>query len=270
VIPLLRASHVQPMLAVTALVTALAVTAGRGAGSVWVGLAILSGQLFVGWSNDWLDRARDREAGRADKPIAAGQVSARVVGRCAVAAFMACVPLSLANGWRAGLVHVGAVVMAGLYNLRLKGTLASPLPYAVSFGSLPFFVTLGLPGHPGPPGWAPLAAALLGAGAHFVNTLPDQADDLRQGVRGLPQRLGRTPSLACGALLLAAAGLVLAVLPPGPPNGVTRALLALQLAAVVAMAVAAATGRARFAWTLTLAAAALAVGLLLAQGGSLA
>ena len=58
-IPLLRAAHVQPMLAVTALVTALAVSAGRSFGAGWVCLAILSGQLFIGWSNDWLDRDRD-------------------------------------------------------------------------------------------------------------------------------------------------------------------------------------------------------------------
>jgi 4-hydroxybenzoate polyprenyltransferase len=270
VIPLLRASHVQPMLAVTALVTALAVAAGRGAGSVWVALAILSGQLFVGWSNDWLDRDRDVSAGRLDKPVAAGQVAASLVGRCALAAFLACIPLSLANGWRAGLVHIGAVVSAGLYNAWLKATPLSPVPYAVSFGSLPFFVTLGLPRHPGPPGWAPLGAALLGAGAHFVNTLPDQEDDVRLGVRGLPQRLGRTPSLVAGAVLLAAAALVLAVLPPGSPGAPTVALLAAQLGAVLGVVLAARTGHPRGAWTLTLAAAALAVSLLLVQGAALA
>lgn len=269
-IPLLRASHVQPMLAVTALVTALAVAAGRGWGSVWVGLAILSGQLFTGWSNDWLDRSRDAASGRSDKPIAAGQVSASLVGWCALVAFVACVPLSLANGWRAGLVHVGAVVSAGLYNLRLKATPVSPLPYAVSFGSLPWFVTLGLPGHPLAPAWAPLGAALLGMGAHFVNTLPDQDDDLRQGVRGLPQRIGRSASLLAGALLLAAAGVVLAVLPPGTPRRATRVLLAVQLLAVLGVVVAGRRGGGRAAWTLTLVTAALAVVLLLAQGARLA
>ncbi len=269
-IPLLRASHVQPMLAVTALMTALALSAGRGRGTVWVTLAILSGQLFVGWSNDWLDRDRDRLSGRSDKPVAAGEVPAFVVGGAALVAAGLCVPLSLANGWRAGVVHLGAVLSAGLYNAWLKATPLSPLPYVVSFGSLPFFVTLGLPGHPAPPGWAPLAAALLGAGAHFVNTLPDQADDLRQGVRGLPQRVGRRWSLGCGAVLLTAAGVVLAVLPPGPPTALSLALLAVQLAAVAALAGLALTGRDRAAWTCTLAAAALAVGLLLAQGGALA
>ncbi|HEX8001913.1 MAG TPA: UbiA family prenyltransferase [Mycobacteriales bacterium] len=268
-IPLLRASHVQPAVAVTAMTTALAVAAGRGWSSVWVALALLSGQLFVGWSNDWLDRERDRRSGRSDKPIAAGEVAASAVGRAALVAVALCVPLSLANGWRAGLVHLAAVASAGLYNLRVKATVASPLPYAFSFGSLPYVVTYGLPGHPAPRPWAPLAASLLGMGAHFVNTLPDQGDDLREGIRGLPQRIGRTPSLLCGAALLLAAGVALAVLPDGGP-GAAIVLLGAQAACVAALVVAARLGRERLAWTLTIGSAVLAVALLLAQGSALA
>lgn len=263
-IPLLRAAHVQPALAVTAMTTALAVSAGRGVSSVWVALALLSGQLFVGWSNDWLDRDRDRRSGRSDKPVAAGQVSASVVGRAAVVAVVACVPLSLAIGVRPGLVHLAAVASAGLYNLRLKATLLSPLPYAFSFGSLAYVAA------DSPPGWAPLAASLLGMGAHFVNTLPDQGDDLREGIRGLPQRIGRTPSLVTGATLLLAAGIVLAVLPSGPPRAASLALLAAQASCVAALVVVARLGHERAAWSLTLASAALAVALLLAQGSALA
>jgi 4-hydroxybenzoate polyprenyltransferase len=268
VVPLLRAAHVQPMLAVTALVTALAVAAGRGTGAVWVCLALLSGQAFVGWSNDWLDRGRDAAAGRADKPIAAAQVSARAVGTAALVASALCVPLSLANGWRSGLLHLAAVGSAGLYNAFLKRTPLSPLPYALSFGALPSVVTLGLPGHPAAPFWAAGAAALLGAGAHFVNTLPDQADDVRLGVLGLPQRIGRTPSLVAGATLLLAAGLTLAFAPPGPPRALP--LLGAQVAAVAALVVAVVRHHERAAWSLTLAAAALAVALLLANGTALA
>ena len=75
-VPLLRACHLKPTLAVTAITTALAVSAGRGSGSIWVALAVLSGQFSVGWSNDYLDRDRDHLAGRVDKPIVSGGVSA--------------------------------------------------------------------------------------------------------------------------------------------------------------------------------------------------
>ncbi|HEV8298430.1 MAG TPA: hypothetical protein VGQ20_14090, partial [Acidimicrobiales bacterium] len=63
-IPLLRASHFQPALSVTVIATVLAVSVGRGAGSIVVALAVAAGQLSVGWSNDYLDRDRDRRTGR--------------------------------------------------------------------------------------------------------------------------------------------------------------------------------------------------------------
>lgn len=268
---LLRACHLQPTLAVTGIAAALAVGAGRGAGgATWVALAVAAGQLSVGWSNDYLDRDRDRLAGRLDKPIPAGQVSAGAVGVAAVLAAAACVPLSLASGWRAGLVHIGEVAVAWAYNLGLKATVLSPLPYAVAFGALPAFVTLGLPGHPLPPPWAWTAAALLGTGAHFVNTLPDLEADEAAGVRGLPQRLGRSTSLLVGASALGGAGALVALGPAGAPGPVAFGLLAAVLAGSVGVIALSWWGRARAAWTLTLATAGLTVALFLAQGTALA
>ena len=79
---------------------------------------------------------------------------------------------------------------AWAYNLGLKSTWLSPLPYALAFGLLPAFVTLGLAGHPWPRPAVTAVAALLGVGAHLLNTIPDHDADLRTGVRGLPQRIG--------------------------------------------------------------------------------
>ena len=185
---LLRASHFQPTVAVTAITATLALVAGRGLGVVAVVAAVLAGQLSVGWSNDWADRDRDRRAGRQDKPVVAGEVTAATVGRAAAVALVLTVPLSLLSGWRAGSVHLVAVLAAWAYNLGLKRTPASAACYLVAFGLLPAFVTLGLPGHPWPAPWAMGAAALMGTGAHFVNGLADREDDARTGVRGLPQR----------------------------------------------------------------------------------
>lgn len=269
-VPLVRACHLQPTLAVTAVVTVLALASGRGAGAVWVALAVLTGQLSVGWSNDYLDRERDRSAGRADKPVATGEVPARTVGAAAVLALTACVPLSLLSGWRAGGVHLAAVAVAWAYNAWLKRTPASPLPYALAFGAVPAFVTLGLPGHPWPPAWATTAGALLGAGAHFVNTLPDLADDVRTGVRGLPHRLGAGPSLLLGALLLAGAALAIAVLPDDGLGAPGAAATAVALCSVTGVVGAAATGHTRAAWTLVLVTAGATVALFLARGAALA
>lgn len=269
---LVRACHLEPTLVVTAIMTMLAVTAGRGRGSAVVGLAVLAGQLSVGWSNDWVDRDRDRATGRGDKPIVAGSVSARTVGTMAVVAALACVPLSLASGTRAGAAHLVGVASAWGYNLGLKSTIFSVLPYVVAFGLLPAFVTWGLPGSPDPPWWATAAGALLGAGAHFANTLPDLADDVRTGVRGLPHRIGAAGSTFAAAAFLAAAVFVLAL--ADAPAGTAVTVLAYPVAAAAlccacGVAVAARTGRPRTGWQLTLVTAALAVGMLLLRGGSL-
>ena len=45
--------------------------------------AVSTGQLSIGWSNDALDAARDRLAGRTDKPVAAGRLPRRTVAAAA-------------------------------------------------------------------------------------------------------------------------------------------------------------------------------------------
>jgi heme o synthase len=230
---LVRACHPEPTAAVTAVAVALAVAVGRGpAGAVAVGAAVLAGQLSVGWSNDYLDRRRDALTGRADKPVATGTLAPAVVRTAAVTAAVLAVPLSLLSGPLAGGLHIAAVASAWAYNVRLKATAASVLPYAVSFGLLPAFVTAGGAGHP-VYGWLVAAGALLGSGAHFANVLPDLDDDLATGVRGLPHRLGPAVSRALAAALLVAASAALAFGPPGPPGwfGVGALVVAVGLGA---------------------------------------
>ncbi len=211
-IGLARACHPEPTVAVTVMVTALAVTTGHAVGGVLlVAAAVLTGQLSIGWLNDHLDAERDVVVGRRDKPVATGAVSARVVGVATVVAAVLCVPLSLASGWLAGALQLVAVAAGWAYDLGLKSTLASAVPYVVCFGLLPVFVVVSAPGAPGPPWWLPVAGALLGAGAHFANVLPDLDDDAATGVRGLPHRLGAGRSRLAAAGLLLAASVVLAL-----------------------------------------------------------
>ncbi|MGW0749655.1 UbiA family prenyltransferase [Streptomyces sp. NPDC002587] len=230
---LLAACHPLPAAAVTLFAAVLAAAAGRSLpGAAAAVGAVAAGQLSVGWSNDRADLRRDLAAGRWDKPLVAGTVRPAAVTRAAVLALLVCVPLSLAGGPLAGGVHLAGVAAAWGYNLKLKGTAASWLPYALAFGLLPAFLTLGLPGAPWPPPWLTAAAALLGAGAHFANVLPDIADDLATGVVGLPQRLGaRTSAVVAGLLVLASAA-ALAVGPPGRVSAYGWALLGATTATV--------------------------------------
>lgn len=255
----------------TALVTLLALAAGRGPSTFWALSAILTGQLWIGWTNDLVDADLDSRQGRADKPLSTtpkGGPERRLVRNAAIAAITLCVALSLANGLLAGILHLAAVGAATAYNLRLKSTLASFVPYAAAFGMLPSFVTLGLSAHKPAPIWATAAAAMIGVGGHLTQSLPDLARDRKEDVRGLPHRLGPTLSAVIAALaLLAAAALV--TLGPQPVSRLR--LLALGAGAVLdaAILVTALSGRTLAAFRLTLASAGLVVAAFVGGGGSL-
>lgn len=261
---LIRAAHIGPTLAVTAFATALAVRT-KGGDATTTALAILTGQLAVGWSNDYLDRERDLLAGRTDKPIVMGAVRASDVGVSAVIAGTACLPLSFRSGRRAGFAHLAAMAAALSYNAGLKSTAWSVAPYAFAFGSLPAFISLqGQDGHR-PPVPASLAGALLGAGAHFVNTLPDVEADAATGVRGLPQRLGRVGATSAGVVLLGSAVAVVARAGEHPMGGAEKALTGAAAASVCGVLGAVLVGRERIAWWLSITTAGSAVALYLSR-----
>lgn len=230
---LLRACHPGPAAAVTVILTAYGVSAGLSpARVVLVAAAVLAGQLTIGWSNDLIDAARDRSVGRVDKPLATGELSTTTVRLACVLAILATVVLSLSCGLVAGLLHLGCVGAGWAYNLGLKATAFSWLPYALAFGGYPVVVTLAEPGAGPPPWFVPAAGALLGIGAHLVNVLPDLADDETTGVRGLPHRLGhRRASLAAVASLAAATG----ILALGVAGRIPSPILVLAVTAVAAL-----------------------------------
>ena len=245
VVALLGACHPGPAFAVTLLAGLLGGAVGLGPGALaLVVAAVLTGQLSIGWSNDLVDLSRDRAVGRADKPLVDGRVSERMVRVACGLAVLLTVPLSLACGWLAGLVHLVCVAAGWAYNLGAKSTPWSWLPYAVAFGGLPVFVSLT--DDPGrmPPLWLPLAGALLGVGAHFVNVLPDLADDEATGVRGLPHRLGARWSQVVSAAVLVAAAVVIVL--GAPVDSAVVAVVALVVTAGLAAVALLAHGRAPF------------------------
>jgi len=234
VVSLLLASHPGPTLVVTLITTLLGVGLGYEPGRLAVlAAAILCGQLSIGWSNDWLDAARDRAVERPDKPAARGDVSVAAVRAAAFVALAAAVMVTIVLGPGALAAHLVVIAGGWAYNLGLKSSLFSFVPFAVAFGLLPAVATLGQQ-HPAlPQWWVYTAGALLGVAAHVTNVLPDLEDDARTGVRGLPHRLGARPSglLAFGAL---AVGTLLITFGPGlPVRPLLLAGLVIGLAAAV-------------------------------------
>lgn len=221
--------HPVPALAVTVFAGLLGVAAGDRWRSLLVAAAVLAGQLTIGWLNDLLDAGRDRQVGRTDKPVARGDVDVRTLRVGIACAAAAAVALAVALGGRAAVVDVITIACGWAYDLGLKATWVSFLPYAVAFGLLPAVATLT--GGAWPAAWVVAAGALLGVAAHLANVLPDLADDAATGVRGLPHRLGRRTSIVVTAALLVAASLVVVVAPPGPVG--VRGWLALTVVALV-------------------------------------
>ena len=258
---LLVSCHPLPTLAVTAFATSWSLAVGLSAGrAALVALAVLLGQLSIGWGNDAVDAPRDLTVGRPDKPVVQGLVSQRLLAAAAAGALGCCVVASLALGVRPGVTHIAAVACGWAYDLGLKSTLASPLPYAVAFGLLPAVSTLAAPVPAWPLPGVLVGAGLLGVAAHFANTVGDAADDAATGVRGLPQRLGPVVSLRISAVLvaLAAAALLTAVRGGGALPFVLLASGAV-VAAIGALLAGRMAHRGRTAFRLTLGAVALVV-----------
>lgn len=241
---LVLATHLGPTVAVTTVATLLAVAAGlTGGRSALVCVAVLAGQVSIGWSNDWLDADRDRAVARADKPVVQGAVRPGQLRSAALVAASLAVVLSLLLGTVPGLLLLVLVASGWAYNAGLKRTAASVVPYVTGFGALPAGVVAAARGMPMAPWWLVTAGGALGAAAHLANVAPDLEDDLATGVRGLPHRLGARASARAAALLLGGASLVLVVGPEGPPP--VAGWIGLGLA-VPAVAVAALAGTERF------------------------
>jgi 4-hydroxybenzoate polyprenyltransferase len=263
---LASACHPLPSLAVTGVAVLLGVGSGLdGPRMALLGAAVLTGQLSIGWSNDWVDAARDRATGRTDKPAAIGIVPVRAVAMAALAALAATTVLSLLLGWLAGAALMLGVAAGWAYNLGLKATPWSGATYLLAFAALPVGVYAASPGEPWPPWWVPVVSALLGFGAHFANVLPDLRADSETGVHGLPQRLGPR-----NGVIVMAASLVMAAVVLGTAPAAASALYALTVltaGTVLAAATAVAAVRAPdspAAFRLTVAIAVLDVALLIA------
>jgi 4-hydroxybenzoate polyprenyltransferase len=265
---LLRAGHPGPCLAITGITVLLAVAAGTRDVSILatVGLAVLAGQLSIGWSNDHADAARDAVAGRTDKPLASGELRRPTVLAAALGALLLAFALALAVGPVTAAWLVPVVGGGWVYNVGLKATPLSGLAYVVGFGPLPGLATSLLPGHPLPRPWALAAASLLGLGAHFANVLPDLTSDGAVGVRGLPHWVARRGGeravrLVAVSLLLGASALI------APRAGWW--LGAGGLSAAVALGLLAVRARGRAPFRLAIGIAALDVALFALSGAAL-
>ena len=179
--------------------------------SLFIAFAILLGQFVVGWSNDLIDFPRDRVAKRLGKPLVAATITQSTLKISIGIVLLSALIISLFSplGVSGTAIHFLGLLSATAYNLKLKSTLLSVVPYIVSFGALPWaiYVAAGTK----PPTWIVLGFVLFASAFHFLNVLKDLDSDVDQDVMGLPQVLGRQKSILI-ALLLAGLGILDVVL----------------------------------------------------------
>jgi len=168
-------------------------------------LAVLFHQFSVGFSNDWLDFAKDKQAGRIDKPTVNGLVSVSLLKYLSITSVGVALAITVGLGHWATLLMFFMIAVGWSYNLGLKSGWYSVIPYTVGFGSVPVFVGLSAEVPFLIATWTILVAALLGVSAHFANVLPDIAADKITGVNALPHILGQRVSalVIAGSALLA-------------------------------------------------------------------
>ena len=232
--------HPAPTAAVTALSGALGgillSQAGLPLDARWVTtvVAVLGSQVFVGATNDLVDRGRDTAAGRLSKPLVAGTLSPGAAVWIASIGLAVQLAASLRLGWPFVLLGLLAGGSALAYNLWLSRTPLSVAPYLVSFGVLPLWIAAGV----GVPlervAIAPLLVAPFAAAAHLANVLRDFDADAALGSRNLAQVLGRRRAfvLAWGMALGVGIAVGAALLLGGPIHPMALVLGGAGLAAI--------------------------------------
>ena len=200
----LRLVHPFPSLLDAAVVGALAGVAGAEAPRIaLLGAAMLALQLGIGAANDWADAPLDAVA-RPDKPVPAGLVSRPAAARGAGALAATGLVLAALAGAATLLIALAGLAAGLAYDLRLKGTPWSWLPYAVGIPLLPVFAWVGATGDI-PPVFAVLVpiATVGGAALAVANALADLDRDRLAGVPTVATTLGLPVARRVGAVLQA-------------------------------------------------------------------
>jgi 4-hydroxybenzoate polyprenyltransferase len=190
----------------------VAILAGAELGlAARIGLAMTLLQLGIGTLNDVVDAPTDAGL-KPGKPIPAGLVGPGPARNAAIALFLGGAVLA-ATAAPVLLALSALVIGIGLsYDLRLKGTAWSWLPFAVGIPILPVFGWLGATGTL-PAAFAVLIPAAMAAGAALAitNSLVDVERDRAAGRTSVAATLGATRAAATATALFAAVALAAVV-----------------------------------------------------------
>jgi 4-hydroxybenzoate polyprenyltransferase len=209
---------------VTAAITCLA-SPHDHALAAQLGFGMLFFQFSIGVTNDIVDAEVDR-AGKPWKPLARGVIGRRTA--VLLAAGCAGAGLLITASLPTGAWLIGALGLAcGLaYDVYLKRTVLSWLPYAIAFPLIPVWAYVAADAWQAVLWWVFPFGAALGLALQLANQVPDIAADRAAGVRGAPQRLGvsRSSGIAVALFGIVASGVVLVLLGRSTPHALFAAV----------------------------------------------
>ena len=204
---LVRLVHPFPSALDAGVTLVLALLAGApGSRAVLLAVAMLAIQFSIGAVNDLADAPADALDSRS-KPLMDGRVPARLALGVAAAAATVGIALSALAGPFTALVALAGYGIGLAYDLRLKASAWSWLPYAAGIPLLPVFAWVGAIGRlPGPMLALAGLGVLAGADLAIANSLADAERDAASGTATIARALGQGRALRLGALLSIAVG----------------------------------------------------------------
>lgn len=210
-VSLVRLVHPFPSVVVAAVTVAFAFLAEKSPDVgivVALGLGMLCYQFAIGVANDIIDSNDDAQS-KAWKAMARGLISRRPA--IALASALAAVGMVATAGLPFGswLIGIAGLACGLAYDVQLKRTGWSWLPFAIAFPLIPVWAFTALEEWDSLLWWVFPLGPVLGLALHLANQAPDVNKEAH--VRGLAHRLGsqRAANLALG--LVGLAGMIAAV-----------------------------------------------------------
>lgn len=194
----LRLIHPFPVAMNAVAACAFAILAARGwpgaRAVLLIAAAIIGSQATVGVVNDLRDRDLDAVA-KPSKPLVARRVTARGAYLLGSVTLALALVTGAALGARSLLFVIGMTAAGLIYDLWLKRTALSFLPYIFGLPLLPVWAWTAVRDAP-PRLWLTYPLGILvGFGLHLANALPDAEHDAAGGIRGVVQVVGARAAL---------------------------------------------------------------------------
>ncbi|MHA1630384.1 MAG: UbiA family prenyltransferase [Candidatus Heimdallarchaeota archaeon] len=196
---IIRLIHVLPVFFVTfitAVLTFFALDGFKPHGAfITTTLTVFFQQAFIGTQNDYIDREKDSVFGK-QRAIALGWVSPRVALWAAVSYYVifTCLSFVLALFVRIGFWIVlylqAANIICMLYNVYLKETVFSFLPFLIGFPLVPGLVWLSFGNFELKYLWYIPMMVFVGLATHIANELPDYQLDKQYQYRNFSTIFG--------------------------------------------------------------------------------